>query len=211
MPRKDRFLPFSGPEARIHPSLFPVFLMSFFTLRNTLVPAMIILMIVIVTFIYTGAHLFAPGFSISSTAFADNGMIPVTYTCEGDGKSPPLAFSNIPKNAQTIALYIFDQDAPKNGFVHWVVYDISPETGIVEEGKIPAGSVEGLNGTQKVGYQPLCPPTGIHRYLFTAYALSDTYHFVKVPDIDKLKSVMKGDVIAKAQLTGKYGHSAVAE
>lgn len=154
---------------------------------------------------FSAQTLFAPAFSIESSAFARNGNIPSTYACDGEGKSPPLSFSNIPANTRSIVVTMFDPDAPKKGFVHWVLYNIDPKTATsFEDDHIPAGSVEGLNGTGKPGYQPICPPSGTHRYIFTAYAMSTNFHFVKAPDIDHLKKVMKWQVLARAELTGKY-------
>ncbi len=160
--------------------------------------------ILLITLIYATSGLFTPAFKISSPAFAENGMIPATYTCDGEGLTPPLEFSNIPENTRSIVVYVFDPDAPKNGFVHWVLYGIDPTTQQIAEGTIPSGSVEGLNSSEKQGYQPLCPPSGTHRYLFTAYAASSTYHFVKAPNIAQLKKVMRWQVLAKSTLTGKY-------
>jgi Raf kinase inhibitor-like YbhB/YbcL family protein len=173
--------------------------------RTILTAVVFIALLIAITFAYSGASIFTPMFTIQSSAFTNNGPIPDIYTCKGVGKTPPINFTNIPKNTSSIALYIFDPDAPKTGFVHWVLYDIDPKTPVIEEGKIPAGSVEGLNSANKVGYQPFCPPTGVHHYQFTAYALSNTYHFVKVPDITHLKNVMKGEVLARAQIIGTYG------
>lgn len=166
----------------------------------------VVIALILVTVVYATSGLFVPAFAITSSAFTENSMIPSTYTCDGEGISPPLAFSNVPKNTRSIAVYLFDPDAPKGGFVHWVLYDIDPQTLQVEEGKIPSGSVLGLNGAGKPAYQPICPTSGTHHYTFTAYALSSTYSFVRAPDINHLKKVMTWQVLGRATLTAKYTH-----
>ena len=58
---------------------------------------------------------------------------PSKYTCEGDDISPPLAFGGVPEGAKSLALIIDDPDAPdpkapKRVWVHWLVYNLPPDT-----------------------------------------------------------------------------------
>src|SRR5437660_1199490 len=64
---------------------------------------------------------------LSSSAFENNGTIPSIYTCDGSGISPPLAISNVPKNAHSLALIVEDPDAPMGTATHWIVWNISPQ------------------------------------------------------------------------------------
>ena len=41
------------------------------------------------------------GMRVTSSAFEPNGRIPVAYTCQGAGTSPPLAFQGVPPTART--------------------------------------------------------------------------------------------------------------
>lgn len=176
--------------------------------KGDLLPiATMIVMIVIIVLAYAGVSFVTPHFTLSSTAFTNNGSIPVAYSCDGDGKSPPLNFANVPTTAKSIVLTVQDLDSPKTNFVHWLVYDIDPLTTVVEAGALPTGSIEGLNSTNKTGYVPFCPDTGTHRYLFTAYASSINYRFVQAPTIDGLKKVMKWQVLEKAELVGKFART----
>ena len=34
--------------------------------------------------------------TVTSPAFAANGAIPAEFTCDGEGKTPPLSWSNVP-------------------------------------------------------------------------------------------------------------------
>src|SRR5258705_7509006 len=49
---------------------------------------------------------------ITSPAFAPNGSIPSKYTCEGADMSPPLEWFGIHRDAQTLAFFVDDPDAP---------------------------------------------------------------------------------------------------
>lgn len=163
------------------------------------------IMIGIIVLAYIGISFVTPSFTLTSSAFADNGMIPADYTCDGEGKNPPLAFANVPANTKSIVLLVQDMDTKGGNFEHWLLYEIDPSAKVIESGAVPTGSIEGLNSDKKTGYVPLCPPSGkTHRYLFTAYASDKNYHFVKTPSADALKKVMKWQVLGKAELTGKY-------
>ena len=59
-------------------------------------------------------------------------------------------------------------------WVHWVLYDLPPQTTGLAEGassKPPQGARDGLNDWKKPGYGGPCPPIGRHRYFFKLYAL----------------------------------------
>jgi Phosphatidylethanolamine-binding protein len=69
--------------------------------------------------------------TLNSPAFKQSGHIPSKYTCEGEDVSPPLAWEGVPCGAKS--LIIDDPDAPdpkapKMVWVHWVVYNIPPDT-----------------------------------------------------------------------------------
>lgn len=46
--------------------------------------------------------------TIASIAFPANGAIPAAYTCEGDDRSPPLAWSGAPAGTKSFALVVDD-------------------------------------------------------------------------------------------------------
>ncbi|HZU24765.1 MAG TPA: YbhB/YbcL family Raf kinase inhibitor-like protein, partial [Bryobacteraceae bacterium] len=80
---------------------------------------------------------------LKSSAFTDGGNIPVKYTCDGDGISPPLAWSGVPPGTQALALIVDDPDAPSGVFAHWVVFGISPTIDHLEENASRAGMPSG--------------------------------------------------------------------
>lgn len=148
--------------------------------------------------------LFTPQMTVGSPAFV-GGIIPVKYTCDGEKKSPPITIRNVPENTRSLVLTVFDLDAPKEGFVHWVVYNMNPLVTDIPEGQLPNGSVEGVNGMNQNNYVPMCPPEGTHRYVFSLYAMSTNFIFQTNPTMEQLKKSMKYKVLAKAEFTAKYG------
>jgi len=121
----------------------------------------------------------APGsLALTSTAFVEGGKIPMTYGCNGQQVSPPLAWDGGPNNVKSYALVVLDPDA--NNFQHWVIYDIPattqnlPEN--VEKTYEPAnvgGAHQTVYSSTGIGYRPMCPPEGkgAHEYKFTLTAL----------------------------------------
>lgn len=142
---------------------------------------------------------------LTSSAFGSNEDIPIEYTCDGEGITPPLSILDIPDSAQSLALILEDPNAPAGTFTHWLVWNIDPQTEEIEEGEVPAGAMQGVNSGGSIGYTPPCPPVGIHHYVFTLYALNKTLDLSKGSDKEDLEEAMGGAVISQAELTGIYG------
>ncbi len=149
--------------------------------------------------------------SITSPAFEDGAEIPTLYTCEGRDISPPLEFHDVPSEAQSLALIVDDPDAPdpaapRMTWVHWLLYNLPPETRALEEDvrALPEGTGVGLNDWQRADYGGPCPPIGRHRYHFKLYALDVRLPDLGTPTKPQLLQAMKGHVIAEAELVGTY-------
>jgi Raf kinase inhibitor-like YbhB/YbcL family protein len=138
-----------------------------------------------------------------ATRFILNG-----FGCTGGNVSPELQWSNIPIGTKSLALQVYDPDAPSgSGFWHWAIYNIPPSTTGLAQGAgnspatLPPGAFGGNTDFLDTGttggngnYGGPCPPQGDppHRYIFTLYALS----------VDKLE-VAGG--VPKTGTAGLYG------
>jgi Raf kinase inhibitor-like YbhB/YbcL family protein len=153
----------------------------------------------------------AMALTLTSPAFEAGGKIPSKYTCEGADVSPPLAIAGIPDGTKSLALVEDDPDAPdpkapKLVWVHWVLYNLSPDTTAIPEGagsESPAGAISGINNWKRTGYGGPCPPIGRHRYFHKLYAL-DTKLPAQPMTKGELEAAMKGHVLAQAELIGTY-------
>jgi Raf kinase inhibitor-like YbhB/YbcL family protein len=148
---------------------------------------------------------------LSSTAFKEGGEIPATYTCDGDDVSPPLAWSGAPANTRSLVLIIDDPDAPdprapRMVWVHWVVYNLPPDTTSLDEGvrHLPHGAKVGINDFRKTAYGGPCPPIGRHRYFFNLYALDALLPDLGKPTKAQVEKAMGAHILAQAQLIGTY-------
>lgn len=145
-------------------------------------------------------------FTLKSPAFKDQGEIPATYTCDGEDISPPLEWTNIPPDTKSFALISDDPDAPMGTWVHWVVFNLPPETVSLPQGiqHLPAGAMEGINDFRRIGYGGPCPPGGVHRYYFKLYALDTMLTLRSGAAKAELLKAMQGHVLAEATIMARY-------
>jgi Raf kinase inhibitor-like YbhB/YbcL family protein len=142
--------------------------------------------------------------TITSPAFADQGAIPTRFTCDGQDLNPALLFGAAPAGTRSLALVVDDPDAPVGTWVHWVMWNIPPQTREVKEGSIPAGAVQGLNDWRRNHYGGPCPPSGTHRYFFKLYALDTTLNLPPATTKAGLEHAMQGHILAHGELLGTY-------
>lgn len=147
---------------------------------------------------------------IMSSAFNEGEPIPRVYTCDGKDLSPPLSWEEAPDGTRSLVLIGDDPDAPMGTWVHWVLYNIPPDTTALAQGMptdtaLEDGSKQGVTDFGRPGYGGPCPPKGKpHRYFFKLYALDTLLEFegkVKKEDVEK---AMKDHILAEAQIMGTY-------
>jgi Raf kinase inhibitor-like YbhB/YbcL family protein len=143
--------------------------------------------------------------TLTSTAFENGGTIPIEFTCKGDGKSPELSWKNVPSGTKQFGLIMEDPDTAIGTFVHWVVAEMPAKTRSIPENTEPTDEFGGTNGAGRPGWIPPCPPSGVHRYIFMLYALSRKTSLPPGATAATLRAAMKGKVLARAQLLGRYG------
>ena len=145
---------------------------------------------------------------LSSPAFSDGAEIPRQHTRDGADTSPPLAWSDIPDGARSLALVVDDPDAPdpaapQRTWVHWVLVDLPPDSGGLAEGVArPPGRV-GHNDWKHARWDGPAPPIGRHRYVFKLYALDQPLALDRPTKAD-VERAMAGHVLAEAKLVGTY-------
>jgi len=138
---------------------------------------------------------------LTSPAFADRETIPQRYTCDGDGVSPPLSWSGVPRGARELALVVEDRDA--DHFVHWTVFGIAATQTEIAEGTLPAEAGETDNSFGDRGWGAPCPPEGDgpHHYVFALYATDA--HLDLDPEVspDEVRKQLADHALARGVLT----------
>ena len=143
---------------------------------------------------------------LTSPAFENNGKIPSIYTCEGKDINPPLLISDAPKGTKSFVLIMDDPDAVKPAgkiWIHWVMWNIPPDTTEIAEGVEPHG-IPGRGTSDILGYQGPCPPDAEHRYFFKLYALDAMLDLPVGYTKEQVEKAMDGQVIESTELVGRY-------
>lgn len=127
---------------------------------------------------------------LTSTDFEHGSPLPPTAwgtdtIAEGADVSPQLSWSEVPKGTRSLALSVFDPDAPTgSGFWHWAVFDLPADLRSLPAGAgsgdptaLPGGSVTLPNEMRLSRFIGAAPPagTGTHRYFFVIDALDVTH------------------------------------
>lgn len=160
----------------------------------------------------------AAGFTVTTPDFAEGGtigMAQVHTRCQGQNRSPALAWAGEPAGTQSFGVTMYDPDAPApGGWWHWTVFNIpagvhglAANAGAGTPGLLPAGAGEGRNDFGFSHYGGPCPPPGApHRYEITVYALK-TARLPLGPDSPgaRVAAALRANALATARITGLYG------
>lgn len=142
---------------------------------------------------------------ITSTAFKEGDKIPRMYTCDDINVSPALSWTGVPSGTASLTLIMDDPDAPSGTWVHWVLYNLTPDVAGLEQAKAGVG-VEGKNDFNRSGYGGPCPPRGAnHRYFIKIYAVDTQLDLKSGATKAQVEAAMRGHILAQGQLMGRYG------
>lgn len=143
--------------------------------------------------------------TVTSKAFAPGAPVPARFTCDGDDRSPPLAWRGVPDSAAELAVVVDDPDAPGGTYVHWVVYGLDRSATGLAEATVPAGARQADNSAGDARYRGPCPPGrgGAHHYRFTVYALDARLAGPGTGVGDVLDAIGRA-AIAKGTLVGTF-------
>jgi Raf kinase inhibitor-like YbhB/YbcL family protein len=144
--------------------------------------------------------------TVSSPAFPAGAAIPQRLTCDGDNRSPPLAWSGVPPGTVELAVVVDDPDAPRGTYVHWVLVGLDPASTELAEGAVPQGARQLRNSAGKVGYTGPCPPGGwAHHYRFTIYALQRRAEVGADASPEAAIQAIEAAATARGRLIGTFG------
>jgi Raf kinase inhibitor-like YbhB/YbcL family protein len=157
------------------------------------------------------------GFELTSIDLAEGGPLNHAqvyrgFGCEGENLAPSLRWRNIPTGTRSLAVTVYDPDAPTgSGWWHWVVYDI-PATadglpGGAAAAPLPAGARQGRNDFGERSFGGACPPPGDkpHRYIVTVHALK--VEKLNVPEDASpalIGFMLHSNSVGRAQITATY-------
>ena len=137
--------------------------------------------------------------------------------CDGANRSPALSWSSPPAGTRSLAITMFDPDAPGHGWWHWIVADLPASlrglpanAGAAAGRSLPTGAFQGRNDFGEFGYGGPCPPLGDppHHYVITVWALRSARLPVEHSALDRtIEAALRHDAIASARAVLTYGRS----
>ena len=148
---------------------------------------------------------------LTSSAFQEGQPIPQQYTGDGKDASPALKWTDPPTGTKSFGLICDDRDAPREMWVHWILFNIAAESRELSEGvpaqeTLPGGARQGKNDFGKIGYNGPAPPRGKpHRYFFRIYSLDTMLDLPAGARMADFEEAAKGHFLAGAVLMGTYG------
>ena len=142
-----------------------------------------------------------------SPFFENGGIIPKKCGYKHGNISPPLEILDIPKETKSLVLIMDDPDAM--GAVgkiwnHWILWNISPDTSVINENQIPVDSQPGLNDFDEIGYGGPAPPDKEHTYVFKLFAIDKNLTISKNISKNQLEKYIKSSILAESVLHGRF-------
>ena len=145
--------------------------------------------------------------ALTSPAFDDGEAIPERYGRRAEDLNPPLRIAGVPDDAASLVLVMDDPDAVEPAgtvWLHWLVWNIDPETTDIPADWQPTDAVEGENDFGDRGYGGPAPPDREHTYRFKLYAVDRTLDLPASASKADVGEAMAGGVVARTQLEGTY-------
>jgi len=153
---------------------------------------------------------------VRSSVFGHGDDIPVRFTADGAGVSPPLSWKGLPAPTRSVLLLIEDADTPLPvPLVHGLFYAIPIGVDELAEGALPSslgrgespiGFHAGRAGYGRTGWIPPSPPPGHgpHHYAFQVFALDTVPVFQWPPSRGFVMRRIRDHVIGRGTLFGIY-------
>lgn len=148
--------------------------------------------------------------NVVASGFANGGVIPKQFTADGADQSPPLAWSSLPADTKSVAIFCQDPDAPAGTWCHWIAFNFSPKTrrvpqGVPQTDKLPGGAMQATNDFKRIGYNGPAPPKGkTHRYYFHVYALGKRLTLSSAATQADFRKAIAGNILAEGFVMGTY-------
>ena len=144
---------------------------------------------------------------LESTSFGNGEEIPKKFGYKQENINPSLAIKNLPENTESWAIIMDDPDAMDavgKIWIHWLIWNISPNICEITEGNIPQNTVQGKTDFGDTGYGGPAPPDKRHTYIFKVYALDTMLKLPESSTKQELENAMRNHIIEESKLTGTF-------
>jgi phosphatidylethanolamine-binding protein (PEBP) family uncharacterized protein len=154
-------------------------------------------------------------FTLTSPDVVEGRLLPIEYTCDGDGSTLPLAWSGAPEGTAGYAVLMDHIAAPDDIHWYWVLYDIPADVTSLPKNVTGIGTLGNNINNGLVEYSPPCSKgPGDKTYTYTVFALSASPQFtVPAADVDRaaLLAAIEEITLASASLNVVYAREGMTE
>ena len=122
-----------------------------------------------------------------------------------------MVWGEPPAGTESLAIIMDDPDAPRETWVHWVVYNISPDLRGIDEDFLynrsrTSSALQGINSWGVIGYGGPCPPVGTtHTYRLFLYALDRILPLGEGATKGELLAAIESHIVGQRLRIGSYG------
>lgn len=149
---------------------------------------------------------------VSSDPLEADGTLPVRFTCDGAGQSPPFVIDSVPGPTAALAVIAEYDRGVINEPVFWTLWNVPPDTERIPAGLARTAQLSSLGGAGQgrrvggeVGYEPPCPPAGqYYEHRFQVYALRDRLGIEGGTDHETATERIGDAVLASVRFTVDY-------
>ncbi|MEP3479631.1 MAG: YHYH protein [Fuerstiella sp.] len=149
-----------------------------------------------------------PTLNVYSSAFEAGDELPVEFTGDGAGESPPISWTKGPPETQSYAVDLWHTPGPGETKSYWLLYDIPADVTSLPK-QVSGIGTAGQNDKGHANYDPMrSKGPGAKQYHLTVYALSERPKLVdnKVTREDLLHSISE-ITLAEGTLDFQYTRS----
>lgn len=147
-------------------------------------------------------------FVLRSSAVANGGALPVEFTGDGDGATPPLEWAGAPAGTKSFAVIMDHLDPEGRAKWYWVLYNLPANASGLPKNVQGIGTLGNNSVNGRAGYAPPhSKGPGVKTYRLTAYALSATVQLAVGPSEvsrEVLLAAMKDLLLDSAELKVTY-------
>lgn len=155
------------------------------------------------------------GFTLTSTDVAENGRLPIEFTCDGGGSTLPLSWSSAPAGTESYAVIMHHIAAPEEIHWYWVLYNIPADVTGLPKNVSGIGTLGNNINNGLVEYSPPCSQgPGDKEYIYTVYALSAQPQITVSADEvnrDVVLNAIKDITLASAELNTIYSRQGMED
>ena len=151
--------------------------------------------------------------TLTSSAVKEGGALPMEYTCDGAGISPPLSWSGVPAGALSLVLIMDSIPGPprpgeteSGNHFYLTAFNIAPTSTGMSAGAKNVGTLGQNFQGKSLGYTPPCSQgAGTKIYTITLYAVSKRVSIAASDaTLNSLVAAISGNILATSKLNVTY-------